>query len=96
MRVPGLDSPVELSSSEAVEEETKLIETFKDLPSYKPLRLADMDPSDRHYAAEVTRQLLRQGKDGTLNSFVTDPSTLYYLDQKMALKDPKTGRYYQN
>ena len=59
MRVPGIDSPVSLSSQEAVQAETKLIESFKNLPTYKPLKLVDMDSKDPNYAAEVTRQILR-------------------------------------
>lgn len=90
MRVPGLDSPVQLSSQEVVREETKLIESFKDLPSYKPLRLVDMNPQDPNYAAEVTRQILHQGKDGTLATFVNDPN------RKKQPRDPKTGLEYRN
>jgi hypothetical protein len=58
MRVPGLDDPIQLESKEAYSLEKKLIDNFKKLPKYKPLRLLDMDPNDPLYSIEVTRQIL--------------------------------------
>ena len=79
MRVPGFEDPIQLSSEDQLADETKLIENFRDLPPYTPLRLVDMDPEDPNYATEITRQLLVQGKAGTLNQFTFNPSNIFKI-----------------
>ena len=38
-----------------------------------------MDPEDPNYPTEITRQLLVQGKAGTLNQFTFNPSNIFKI-----------------